>query len=136
VHDRFWSVQDDLLDQLRAAAAGHPGLRLVVIFGSRARGSANHSSDLDVAYDGSTDELELMERLGRVARCDVDLVRLDRADVILKNRIAREGIAIYELNPGTFSRFAADAALEYLDLEPLLLESRRRYLRRIGGGNA
>lgn len=127
-------MPNDLLDQLRAVVAGHPGLRLVVVFGSRARGSAHAESDLDVAYDGDADELELMERLGRVARCDVDLVRLDRADVILKNRIAREGVAIYELTPGTFSRFAANAALEYLDLEPLLLDSRRRYLRRVGGG--
>lgn len=131
----FSLVQDDLLDQLRAAVAGDSGLQLVVIFGSRARGSANAGSDLDVAYKGSADELELMERLGRVAHCDVDLVHLDRADVILKNRIAREGVAIYELAPGTFSRFAANAALEYLDLEPLLLESRRRYLRRVAGGN-
>lgn len=126
-------MQAALLDQLRAAIAGYPGLRLVVVFGSRARGSANPGSDLDLAYDGSANELELMERLGRVARCDVDLVSLDRADAILKNRIAREGLAIYEHARGAFARFAADAALEYLDLEPLLVESRRRYLRRVGG---
>lgn len=126
-------MQSDLLDQLRAALTGRPGLRLVVVFGSRARDSAHPGSDLDVAYDGSTDELELMERLARVARCDVDLVGLDRADVILKNRIAREGVAVFEVTPGTFARFAANAALEYLDLEPLLVESRRRYLRRVAG---
>lgn len=127
-------MSGDALTKLRAALAGRADLRLVVVFGSRARADDHAGSDLDVAYDGAVDELALMELLGRVASCDVDLVRLDRADVILKHRIAREGVAVREASAGAFARFAANAALEYLDLEPLLTDSRRRYLRRLARG--
>lgn len=126
-------MPDDFLRELGAALQVQSGLRLAVVFGSRARGGARADSDLDLAYDGEVDEVSLMELVGRIAHCDVDLVRLDRADVILKNRIAREGVPVFQAAPGAFARFAADAALEYLDLEPLLVDSRRRYLRRVGG---
>ncbi len=109
---------------------------LVVLFGSMASGVARPDSDMDVAILPSgpfsaADEARLVDELERVSGRDVDLVRLDRVDdVVLRREIAR-GVPVREQTPGGFARFAADAALEWLDLEPVYNDAQARFLRRI-----
>ncbi len=43
-----------LLAELRAALRTEPSLRLAVLFGSRARGGAGHSSDIDLLISAKT----------------------------------------------------------------------------------
>lgn len=123
-------------ERILAALRAGPPLRLAILFGSRASGRVHAESDVDVAIVpvdpelALSAELALQDAIARAANLDVDLVRADRADTVVRREIAR-GRPLLEERPGTFARFAADAMLEYLDMEPLLIESRRRYLRRI-----
>ncbi len=129
------TLDERILGALRAG----PALRLAILFGSQASGRVHAESDVDVAIvpvDPEltlADELALQDAIARAAERDVDLVRADRADPIVRREIAR-GRPLLEERPGIFARFAADAMLEYLDMEPLLVESRKRYLRRIARG--
>lgn len=138
------STRDSLVEALRALISrsdARTWLGLAVLFGSRARGTTHEGSDVDVGVfpdaraPSLAEELALEEALCRSTGLEVDLVRLDGADAILRHRAAREGVVVFESRPGALARFAASAALEYLDLEPLLVEGRKRYLRRVGGGS-
>ena len=96
-------------------------------------------SDLDVAVLplgawSAVDEAALVDALERATGRDVDLVRLDRVDdVVLRREVAR-GLPLREHTPLAFARFAAEAALEWLDFEPVYLEAQARYLRRVARG--
>jgi len=75
----------------------------VVLFGSRARGDADERSDIDLAiYALGIDEREkakltcLVDDLTTLL--PVDIIWIDEASQPLKEQIARDGMAIYELN--------------------------------------
>jgi len=129
-------VDATFLERVIAAVRSMPGVRLAVLFGSFARDRARPDSDVDIAVMlepsvTSEGELALQEAIAKSTGRDVDLVRLESADVILRNRIAREGVLLFEAAPGNFARFQAGAALEYLEMEPLLIDARERFLRRV-----
>lgn len=114
-------------------------LALAVLFGSVARGEARPDSDLDVAIlptgrFSAVDEARLVEALSLASGREVDLVRLDRVeDVVLRREIAR-GMPLREAERGDFARFAADAMLAWLDLEPIYLDAQARYLAHVAAG--
>jgi predicted nucleotidyltransferase len=93
-------------------------LRLVVLFGSSARGDASAGSDLDVAVDGG----RLLDLVGltnhfsvALAAPGVDLVDLRRADPVMLLAVAREGIPLYEEEPGAFVQFQSLALRRFWD---------------------
>lgn len=135
------STERSIDEVLRAALAAEPRLRLAVLFGSAATGRTHGQSDVDIAIlplDPALslhDELALQSRLAAACGRDVDLVRLDQADVVVRREVARDGRPLFESDPGAFARFAAEATLEYLDFEPVLKEAQRRYLRRLAAGS-
>src|SRR2546428_6609232 len=89
------------VDNLRRVVAGGPPLRLAIVFGSAAEGSARPQSDVDVGILFCAPEvplhteLELQARLERACGRPVDLVRLDRASSLLKWEVARRGLPIF-----------------------------------------
>jgi hypothetical protein len=97
-------------DALRAIAAvvqRHEGVRLAILFGSRARGDATAASDWDIGYlaDPSVDRDGLLADLVRALDTDrVDLVDLDRAGGLIRFRAAR-GIPVFEATADAFARF-------------------------------
>lgn len=119
------------------------GLRLVVLFGSRARGTARRTSDYDLAVSGllrpsprrqhlSTSEANALRRLHaelqhllRTSR--IDLVVLERAPALLAHRVAREGIPLLEAEPGEFARFCVRAVQRMEDARRFA-DAERRYL--------
>lgn len=115
--------------------------RLAVLFGSRARGEAGPESDVDVAFVPRVESMSLTEEsrlqadLERVLGRPVDLVRLDRADLTLRWRIARDGVLIWSETPVGFSRFRARTASEYADFAPAQRVAARRYRRRLLAGS-
>lgn len=125
-------------------------IRLIVLFGSRARGTAHPTSDYDLAVllDDPTrggrashprgtlsteDSRRLLalhidlQHLLRTSR--IDLVPLDCASPLLAHRIARDGIPLNEREAGSFARFCARAVQRHEDAR-FLAQSERDYLRR------
>ncbi|HVR96130.1 MAG TPA: nucleotidyltransferase domain-containing protein [Thermoanaerobaculia bacterium] len=117
----------DSLDQKIADLAGQaPGLDLLVLFGSRARGDVHPDSDWDFGYLAASgfDPDDLLARLVLLLEADkVDLVDLSRANGLLCFRAASEGRPVFEAVPGTFNRFSFEIVSFWCDMEPVLRDA-------------
>jgi predicted nucleotidyltransferase len=90
-----------ILAPLAHALANWPRVRLAILFGSHARGTAVPGSDLDVAVNApGVDGLALAAALGRALGCEVDVVSLDDPGVPLLEELVREGVVVHEATPG------------------------------------
>jgi predicted nucleotidyltransferase len=113
------------------AVARHPAVNLIVLFGSRARDDARAASDWDFAYDAvsGVDTLALRADLAVALGTDsVDIVSLDHASALLRYRIARDGVALFERQPGAFARFWLSAVEFWCDVAPLVRAGREAIL--------
>jgi predicted nucleotidyltransferase len=125
-----------LVAALRPVLAAAP-VRLAILFGSAARDRRRADSDVDVAFLPRDPTLSLAAELGlqadlhRACACEVDLVRIDQADLLLAWQIARHGALIHADPPAEYARFVMRAAADYLDAEPTLLAAARLYARRL-----
>lgn len=105
------------------AAAGEVarayGLNLVVLFGSAARPADTEApGDLDLAVlaPEPVDAVALTNAFIRSLGVQgVDLVDLSRTDPLLMELAARDGLPLFEAEPGVFARFASLAARRYAD---------------------
>jgi uncharacterized protein len=129
-----------LVERLRTALSGVPGIRLAVLFGSAASGRLRRDSDVDIAIlaaeagrDGA-DELTLFQALSHTTTSDIDVVPLDTASTLLKWQVATKGIPLLQARPGEFGRFQARAASEYLDYAPALAHYGELFRRRLARG--
>jgi predicted nucleotidyltransferase len=130
------AVGTELLQALAALAARQSGLRLLVLYGSRARGDAHARSDWDLAYRAAADfdPDALLAALAEVLNADrIDLVDLDRAGALLRFQAARDGVLIYEREMRTFERFWLDAVDTWCDMAPVLEPAYTRLLRAVAG---
>ena len=114
--------------------------RLVVLFGSHARGTAHDDSDIDLGFlpgekMSLAEELALEAELTRTLEHEVDLVPLDTDDTMLKWRAARDGVVVRAVPPMEAARFFARAAVEHDEMAPTLEEAGRRFARRLAIGN-
>lgn len=105
-----------------------PQVRLLVLFGSRARGTATEGSDWDLGVclrDPNLDAwsfLALTMPLAEALKLQsehIDLVNLDRCSPLLGFAVAKEGIPLYEEIPGLFRCFQVKAAKIYGDTAKL-----------------
>lgn len=116
------------------------GARLIVLFGSAARGSGG-AADLDVGIltDGALDTVAATNHLIRApGQQAIDVADLRRADPVLLAFAARDGIPVYEARPGTFAAFASLAARRFADTRKFR-DAERREIRNFldaprGGG--
>ena len=129
-----------LRERLRAAFAKGPPLRLVVLFGSQARGRAVEGSDFDIGIMpidpmlSLHEELALGSSLSEITGTEVDIVRLDSAPPLLCAEIARDGVCLFEAEKGVFAAFRADAISQWIDFDAAIAPHRARFLRRLSGG--
>jgi predicted nucleotidyltransferase len=110
-------------DALVGAAGRTPGLELLLLYGSRARGEAHARSDWDLGYLAApeTDIGGLTAAVVEIAGTDrVDLVDLTCAGGLLRYRAARDGELIYEARPGLDERFRFEAVRFWCEAGPLL----------------
>lgn len=107
------------------ALALHYGLKLVVLFGSRATGKTHAQSDLDVAILPEpelsfSDENHLSSEIARISGIkDVEIVNLKIAGPILLKNIMDSGITLYEKSPSTFSLYRMRAFKMFVESKPL-----------------
>lgn len=100
-----------------------PGLRLLVLFGSRSRADAHARSDWDFAYlaDPAFDPDEFRAELMIHLHADgVDLVDLARAGGQIRFRVAAEGRPLFERNADGFADFWFEAVSFWCDARPIL----------------
>jgi uncharacterized protein len=131
------------IDQEKLEAVGRKlGLRLVVLFGSRATGSPPPApgSDLDLAVLGSGEASRLSfwnchRDLAEVFEgFDVDLVLLHYADPLLRYEVMRRGRLLYG-DPDAFLDYRAFAFRDFVDsaglreLEDALFQKKMESLR-------
>lgn len=118
--------------ELTDIASGLPGLRLLVLHGSRSRGEAHERSDWDFAYvaERTLDPERLRAALVEHLHTDaVDLADLGTAGALLRYRVARDGVLLFEADPGTFDEFRMDAIHTWCDMEPVLTPLYEQVLR-------
>ena len=123
------------LDGLRRLAADEPGLRLLVLFGSRARGDHRNASDWDFGYIAGTNFDLLTARLRLcefLETDDVDLVDLARAGAVLRHRVAAEGLCIFEASRDEFAEFQIEALSFWFDNKNVIQRAQRELLNELG----
>lgn len=116
------STTESVRKQLADIGAEISDLRLLVLFGSLARGLAGPRSDVDVAAlsDGATDLDALYMALApRLKAARLDLVDLRRAGPLLAFQVARSGVTLFERSPGLFREFQSLASRRYADTKRL-----------------
>jgi predicted nucleotidyltransferase len=126
----------ELIERLREAAQGFPGLDLLILYGSRARAEATARSDWDLGYLATSDldAAELHARIVEVLGDDrVDLVDLARASGQLRYRVAGDGRLVFERTAGSIERFRLEAIAYWLDMAPVIRAEYEARLRSIAG---
>jgi uncharacterized protein len=118
----------EIIDALRSA-----GARFAFLHGSRAAGTADDRSDIDVAaWWGSTERPAPWHVEGLDEA--VDLVVLDDAPLWLAGRIAQHGRLLFDDDPPNRVAWQADTRLRYLDELPQRLQDLKEYREAIARG--
>lgn len=132
---------DARLTALAKAWRSDSDLGAVYLFGSRARGDAQPSSDVDLAVilraglEGDErwrKRLELVGAASELLGTDaVDVVVLEDAPSALGHRVLRDGRLLFELDPHRRTAVAEDIMRRYLDEEYLRRELDRGLAERV-----
>jgi len=92
----------ELQARIREHLAERTEVRVAVLFGSSARGTARPDSDIDLAVDAhDVDLLTLGAELAELLDRDVDVVQLADASIPLLEHLMRDGIVVHEGCRGT-----------------------------------
>lgn len=111
-----------LVNHLEQLIPEVPRLRLLVVFGSRAKDTYSAQSDWDLAIALDPEQpqnwLVLPQTLAGILQIPsdrLDLVDLNHCSPVLGYVIAREGQLLYEAEPGLFLNFQLKAWKHYAD---------------------
>jgi uncharacterized protein len=129
-------------ERILSAVGGIPGVSIFLVFGSRARGTHRPDSDLDVAVLPAEVDSRARHRLqSRIAATladlapegRVDVVILDEAGTVLRQRIMETGRVLLNHDPAAWKELRVRTMREYGDSERfrrLYREAQRRRLER------
>ncbi len=103
---------------IRDTLARTAGIRLALLFGSVARGTAGADSDVDLAIDAepSVDLLAVASELSLGLGREVQIVALRDAGVPLLEELLRDAVVAYQGSPNAAAAWRTRALLE-LDLD-------------------
>jgi predicted nucleotidyltransferase len=97
-------------------------LRLMVLFGSSARGRSRPDSDLDIGVLvgdnlSAARRTKLWGMLCRLFQAEVDLTVLNHSDPLLGYQVACEGIVLFETEPDAWETWKSYAMRRFWDTE-------------------
>lgn len=124
------------LTKLKDIFPRYRSIDAVYLFGSRVTGKLHTQSDLDLAIYSEDpglkeQKLDILADLAQAGFCDVDLVFLNDANIVLQFEVVRLNTVIYkkpDFSPGAF--FSKTVRL-YFDFYPYLVLQRKAYKERI-----
>jgi len=126
------------LNKVKQVLQGFPSVEAAYLFGSRAAGTANEQSDLDIALVVSKplgmQKLDILAEIIAQGIDHVDLVTLDKDDVVLKFEVIRHNVLIYAKNDFDHGGYYSKIIREYFDFIPILNEQRAAKKRELVGG--
>ncbi len=130
--------------KLEAQFAAQPDVLLVYVFGSQAKGKADARSDLDVAVllagdpDGGACTQRRLSIIGDLMSLfhtnDVDVVVLNRADLVLRNQVVQYGRLAYARAHDIAVEFRVRTLNLYFDFAPFLKRGEQAFFQRIREG--
>jgi predicted nucleotidyltransferase len=122
----------EVASRLRSALAGRKDVRVAVLFGSEARGTAHAGSDVDVAVDApGADILDLAAALSEALSREVDVVPLEDATIPLLEQLVRDGIVVHEAYPGAGAQWRSHALTALETDRPWFARMRDAWLARV-----
>lgn len=129
-------MTEEELARLRDVFARYPGVAAVWLFGSRARGEARTTSDVDLAVEPADAailerKLDMLTDLVRAGFEDVDLVILDRDDPVLRYEAIGPNVVVYAAPGYDPAEAWVQALRRYLDTAPLRHRIREAYYERL-----
>jgi uncharacterized protein YutE (UPF0331/DUF86 family)/predicted nucleotidyltransferase len=123
-----------IVDALRKGLDQMPAVRMAVLFGSEASGTASPASDIDIGIAGDAATLDpaaIAVALERVVHRPIDLVLLDSAPPLLRSEISRHGRVLVEREPYAWADFRAQAMIDWWDWAPTAAIMRRAVAARL-----
>jgi len=122
-----------------------PYLTLLVLFGSRARGDADTSSDWDFAFlcdeeqrkkyeKGGWDSFRLwgiLQNAYNLLDDQIDVVEIKDCSELMAHYIAKEGKVLYEKEPGTFEAYRQESLMSDLELKAMRQRLREKTLQTV-----
>lgn len=121
----------DLVPRLRELLRGTPGLRLAVLFGSRARGTARPDSDVDLGVLGEVDRLSLAAELSEAVGIEVQVVDLSDPPIPLLEEIVRDGRIVAEGAPGAGAMWWSHTLADLETDRPWYLRMQEAWIKRV-----
>ncbi len=125
-------TRDSIVQALREALAHRPEVGVALLFGSRARGTAVETSDVDLAVSGRfIDVLELAAELSTVVGREVDVVETRGASIPLPEALLREGVVVHEGRRGAAALWRSVALAQLETDRPWYARMREAWLARV-----
>lgn len=107
-------LADSVLDRLVARAKDDPEVLAVLLFGSRARGTASSGSDVNVCLvlmaEPRSDLAAARTRLQCLAGADLDLVLFHQPALHIRSRVLKEGRVLFVRDEDALYALAARTA--------------------------
>jgi uncharacterized protein (DUF433 family)/predicted nucleotidyltransferase len=131
---------NDLIAEIPQIIEQVPYLKLLVLFGSRARGDHDQKSDWDFAFlcdeemrkqyeKGGWDAYRtwgILQRAYNLGDDQIDVVEIKNCSNLLAHSIAKEGQVIYERNPGEFEAFQKQSQMSKEQLQAIRQQQREK----------
>ena len=126
-------TRDQTIAALQRAFPRTRGVRIGLLFGSVARGTATEQSDVDVAVelDPGADVLEIAAELSREVGREVQVVALNDPGVPLLEELVRDAITVYEATPYAATRWRVRALIDLDTDGPWYARMRDAWLKRV-----
>lgn len=127
----------EIAERVKGALCAEPGLHLAILYGSAATGKMRPDSDLDIAVLferplNPTQKMELISRLERELKRDVDLIDLFSLSGTILKQVLCKGRVLIQQKAGALAELTQRMIYNQADMMPYvsrtLIERQRRFI--------